>query len=173
MSWTNKLNLPLKARYFLLLISLFVLLLDQITKYIVRSRMSLYETIPVIKNFWNWTLMYNKGAAFSFLASYHGNLPKIFFGIVALSVSVWIINYILGKNYSKLTGSAMSYILGGALGNLIDRILHGRVTDFIQWYYKSFYWPAFNLADSFICIGVAILIVEGIFFSHHHSKNIP
>lgn len=170
-SWVKKINLLEKHRYALLLLALFIMLLDQLTKYIVRQKLQLYEVIPVVHNFWNWTLAYNKGAAFSFLADNHGNWPKIFFGLVAVIVSIWLINFILGKQYSKLTGFAMSFILGGATGNLVDRIIHGQVTDFIQWYYKSYYWPAFNLADSFICVGIVLLIIEGIFFSRDDKKD--
>ena len=163
--WTKKVSLLTKYRYMLLLIALVIMLLDQLTKYIVRQHMQLYEVIPVVDHFWNWTLAYNKGAAFSFLASHDGNLPKFFFGVIALLVSIWLIHFILSKTYSKLTGVAMCFILGGATGNLVDRIIHGKVTDFIQWYYQNHYWPAFNLADSFICVGVTFLIIEGIFFS--------
>jgi len=169
-SWTKKVNLEAKYRYGLLFMALAVVLLDQLTKYLVRQILHVYEVIPVIKNFWNWTLTYNKGAAFSFLASHQGNWPKLFFGLVAVLVSIWLVNFILSRTYSKLSGVSMSFILGGALGNLVDRIIHGQVTDFIQWYYQSFYWPAFNLADSFICVGVVLLIIEGLFF-HHDTKK--
>ncbi|MBY0379055.1 MAG: signal peptidase II [Burkholderiales bacterium] len=169
--WTKKVNLLTKHRYILLFLGFVIMLLDQLSKYIVHQHIQLYDVIPVIDQFWNWTLTYNKGAAFSFLANHEGNWPKIFFGIVALLVSIGIIHFILSKSYSKLTGIAMCFILGGATGNLVDRIIHGKVTDFIQWYYHNHYWPTFNLADAFICVGVTFLIIEGIFFSKEDKEN--
>ena len=74
-------------------------------------------------------------------------------------------SYLLNKTYSLLSGIGLSFILGGALGNLVDRIIHGKVTDFIDWYYHNHHWPAFNIADSFISVGVALLIIEGLFFA--------
>ena len=168
---TERINLSRKCRFGLLGISLVIMLLDQLTKYIARDNLALYESRSVITNFWNWTLAYNKGAAFSFLSNNDGNWPKIFFGLIALIVSIWIINYILNKTFSLLSGVALSFILGGAIGNLVDRIVHGHVTDFIDWYYKSHHWPAFNLADSFICVGVVLLIIEGVFLAKDTQKG--
>ena len=94
-----------------------------------------------------------------------GGWQKLFFGIVAFIVSIGLVYYILNRVYSGLTGLALSFILGGALGNLVDRIVHGKVTDFIDWFYGAHHWPAFNMADSFITIGVTLLIIESIFFA--------
>ena len=99
------------------------------------------------------------------LANEDGSWAKIMFGIIAFVVSIWILNYLLNKSYSVISGIGLSFVLGGALGNLIDRIIHGKVTDFIDWYYKSHHWPAFNIADSFILSGVILLIIDGLFFS--------
>lgn len=162
-NWLIKCHVPQKHRFIFLMVAFVITGFDQITKYYVRDHMVLFETKKVMP-FWNWTLIYNQGAAFSFLAN-QGEWTKLFFGIIALIVSIGLVYFILNKVYSGLTGLAISFILGGALGNLIDRIIHGRVTDFIQWYYKTHYWPAFNLADSFITVGVAILIIESIFFA--------
>ena len=163
--WTQKANLSCKWRYILLLASLFILLIDQITKWEVRHMLRLYEIKTVIPNYWNWTLAYNKGAAFSFLANQSSDWPRVFFGVLAMIIAIWLINYILSKAYSRLTGIALSFILGGAIGNLTDRIIFGKVTDFIQWYYHTYYWPAFNVADSCVFIGVVLLIIEGVFFA--------
>ena len=163
--WTQKTNFNCRGRYLLLLISLILVVIDQITKWEVRHSLSLYEVKTVIPNYWNWTLAYNKGAAFSFLANQNSDWPRLFFGIIAVVISILLVNYILSKSYSKLTGVAVSFILGGAIGNLLDRIILGKVTDFIQWYFKTHYWPAFNFADSCICIGVTLLIIDGICFS--------
>lgn len=159
--WTQKVNLKTKHRYLLLGMALLIIILDQITKCIVRKHISLYEVEPVIKNFWNWTLLYNKGAAFGFMND-DGVWSKFFFGIVALVVAMWLIHYLLNKRYSIIAGVGLTFILGGAVGNLTDRILFGKVTDFIQWYYNNHYWPAFNVADSFVSMGVVLLIIEGI-----------
>ncbi len=167
----QKVKFGRNVRYYLLGLALVVMLLDQITKYIVRQNLTQYEMRPVIDHFWNWTLNYNTGAAFSFLASNNGNWPKIFFGIVATLVSIWIINFLLNKTYSLISGLALSFILGGAVGNLVDRIIHGKVTDFIDWYYGAHHWPAFNVADSFICIGVVLMIIEGIFFANCDKRK--
>lgn len=162
-NWLIKCHVPRKYRFLFLAVAFIVAVLDQGSKYYVRDHMTLFE-IKKVMPFWNWTLVYNQGAAFSFLAD-QGEWPKVFFGLMALIVSVGLVYFILNKVYSGLTGLALSFILGGALGNLIDRITHGRVTDFIQWYYKTHFWPAFNLADSFITVGVAILVIESIFFA--------
>ena len=161
--WTEKANISLLCRVGLLGISFVMVLLDQLSKYIVRSNLTLYEVKPVMP-FWNWTFIFNEGASFGFLAN-QGGWQKILFACISLIVSVGLIYYILKKIYTGITGLALSFILGGAIGNLIDRVYFGKVTDFIQWYYGDYYWPSFNLADSFVCIGVAFLIVESMFFS--------
>lgn len=167
-SWLVKGRMPQKYRFLLLFVAFIVIVLDQVSKNYVRSHINLFEVIPFIK-FWNWTLVYNEGAAFSLLAD-QGGWQKLFFGIVALLVSVGLVFYLLNRIYSGLTGLALSLILGGALGNLIDRIVHGRVTDFIQWYYQSHYWPSFNLADSFITVGITLLIIESLFFNKNKNS---
>jgi signal peptidase II len=161
--WTISCNLPQKFRFGLLGISLIVIILDQVSKYYARHHLELHEFKPVTK-FWNWTLAYNQGAAFSLFAD-QGGWQQLFFGAIAFVVMVGLVYYILNRAFSGLTGIALSFILGGATGNLIDRILLGKVTDFIDWYYSVHHWPTFNIADSFISIGVAILIIESLFFA--------
>lgn len=151
------------SRYGLLGLSALVVILDQLSKYVIRRNFEIYE----VKNFmpgWNWMLAYNEGAAFSFLSSQSG-WQQLMFGGIALVVAVALIYYLLWKSYHLLAGLGFSFILGGALGNLIDRIADGRVTDFIDWYAGNYHWPTFNVADSFITVGVALLIIEGIFVS--------
>ncbi|WP_245866355.1 signal peptidase II [Aquella oligotrophica] len=156
-------ELTKSCRMGLLGISLIVIVLDQISKYIVRGHLELYQLKPVMP-FWNWTLAYNEGAAFSFLASQNG-WQKIFFAGIAIAVSIGLIYYIMTKPFNLLAGLAFSFILGGALGNLIDRIVAGKVTDFIDWYVGTHHWPAFNVADSFITVGVTLLIIDSLFVS--------
>ncbi len=160
-------GLQQSSRFGLLLISLVIIILDQVTKGIVRQELQLYEQRPFIK-FWDWTLAYNRGAAFSLFAD-QGGWQRIFFGVLATVVAVGLVYYLLNKVYSRLTGVGLCFILGGALGNLIDRIMFGKVTDFIDWHYNIHHWPAFNVADSFITVGVTLLIIESIFFDR--SKN--
>lgn len=162
-NWLIKCRMPQKYRFMLLAVAFLLAILDQVSKYYVRQHLAVFEVKRVMP-FWNWTLVYNQGAAFSFLAD-QGGWQKLFFGLIALMVSIGLVYYILNRVYSGLIGVALSFVLGGALGNLTDRIVHGRVTDFIQWYYKTHYWPAFNLADSAITVGVALLIIESIFFA--------
>jgi len=157
----NQLSKP--CRFGLLGLSLIVIVLDQISKYIARSNLDLYQMKPVMP-FWNWTLAYNEGAAFSFLASQNG-WQKVFFATIAAAVSIGLIYYIMTKAYHLVAGIAFSFILGGALGNLTDRIVAGKVTDFIDWYVGNHHWPAFNVADSFITVGVTLLIIDSLFIS--------
>ena len=156
-------GLSIKARFGLLFIALIIVFLDQISKYVARNNLELFAQKYVMQ-FWNWTLAYNTGAAFSFLAN-QGGWQRIFFGVIAAVVAIAMVFYILNRKFSVTTGFAVSFILGGAIGNLIDRVVFGDVTDFIDWHYGLHHWPAFNVADSFITTGVVLLIIESIFFS--------
>ena len=133
-----------------------VIWFDQLTKYIVLASIQFGETIYVAP-FWNWVLTYNRGAAFSFLADQPG-WQRWFFTVLALGVSGWIVS-MLRKHYDETRlALALALIMGGALGNVIDRIRFGAVVDFVQWHVAGFYWPAFNIADSAICIGAALMV---------------
>jgi len=140
-------------------ISALVLVFDQISKYIANTSMSLYQTIEVMPYF-NFTLAYNYGAAFSFLADAGGWQRWFFTGLAAIFsvvIFVWITRL---KSSAKLEAISLSLILGGAIGNLIDRLIFGYVIDFLDVYYQSYHWPAFNIADSAICIGAVLLILD-------------
>lgn len=114
--------------------------------------------------------MYNKGAAFSFL-SQSGGWQRWFFITLSTAISIALIVWLkqLNKN-QRILSTGIAFILGGAIGNLIDRSLHGHVIDFIQVYYRDFYWPAFNIADSAITLGACLLIVD-IFIEHKKTTN--
>lgn len=114
--------------------------------------------------------MYNKGAAFSFL-SQAGGWQRWFFITLSTAISIALIVWLkqLRKDQQVLS-VGIALILGGAIGNLIDRSLHGQVIDFIQVYYRDFYWPAFNIADSAITLGACLLIVD-IFIEHKKATN--
>jgi len=143
-------------------ISLLVILLDQITKYLANTGLVYAEPVPVVPSF-NLTLMYNRGAAFSFLSD-AGGWQRWFFVTISVAASVLLIFWLSRlKRQQWLLAVALSLVLGGAVGNLIDRLWLGYVIDFIQLYYSSFYWPAFNVADSAITVGAALLIWDALF----------
>ena len=147
-------NLPLLRS---LAIATLVLLLDQLSKWSALSNLKLgipEEVLP----FMNWLLLFNSGAAFSFLAQSSG-WQRWFFTILGLAASLYIL-WLLRKNQSdKMLSWALSLILGGALGNVLDRIMYGAVVDFIDLHYGNWHWPAFNIADSAICIGAALIVL--------------
>ncbi len=145
-------------KYFIL--SFILIILDRITKNLAQNYLSLRENFVIIPGFFSLTLAFNKGAAFSLLSKFSG-WQRWFLSFISFSVSIFISIwlYLLPKNY-KLRAIALSFILGGALGNFWDRLLYGQVTDFLLFYIKNYYWPAFNIADSCVCIGSALLLFD-------------
>ncbi|HQU79007.1 MAG TPA: signal peptidase II [Azonexus sp.] len=132
-----------------------VVVLDQFSKWIVLNHIEFGQTIYVAP-FWNWVLTYNTGAAFSFLADQPG-WQRWFFTALALAVSGWIALELRKHPEQKLLSLALALVMGGALGNVIDRVRFGAVVDFIQWHAAGWYWPAFNVADSAITVGAILL----------------
>ncbi len=144
-----------------------VVVLDQITKLIADAQLELHQAAPVLP-FFNLTLMYNEGAAFSFLSDADG-WQRWFFIVLSSAVSVALAVWLTRvKRQEKWLAASLSLVLGGALGNLIDRIAYGHVVDFIQVYYEKWYWPTFNVADSAISVGAAILIASSLFARREH-----
>lgn len=142
-----------------LTISAVVIALDQVTKSIMVSWLSLYETVAVIPYF-NLTMAHNHGAAFSFLAQ-AGGWQRWFFITLAIVISIVLLIWLAKlKPHAKLEAISLSLILGGAIGNVIDRIAYGYVIDFLDVYVGTSHWPAFNVADSAICIGAVLLILD-------------
>ncbi len=141
-------------RYFA--IAIIVLLLDQLSKWSALSNLQMGIPEPVLP-FMNWLLLFNPGAAFSFLAQGSG-WQRWFFTIIGLAASAYIIWLLYKSQSEKLLCIALSLILGGALGNVLDRVMYGAVVDFIDLYYGNWHWPAFNIADSAICVGAALII---------------
>ena len=135
-----------------------VVVLDQLSKWIVLENIRFGETIYVAP-FWNWVLTWNPGAAFSFLADQPG-WQRWFFTVLALAVSGWIAFELRKHPGQKLLSLALTLVMGGALGNVIDRVRFGAVVDFVQWHAAGFYWPAFNVADSAITVGAVLLVFE-------------
>jgi signal peptidase II len=157
-------NSSIRATYFLL--AALVVILDRWTKRLVAARIAMYRHIQVIPGFFRITHTENTGAAFSLFAdspSHWKTAMLIGFSLVAMVV----VTVLLSKQSRPhtLTGIALSLILGGAIGNLWDRIASGRVVDFLLFYYKQYQWPVFNLADSAIVVGACLLVIE-ILFSH-------
>jgi signal peptidase II len=137
-----------------------VIILDQISKWVALQHIAYGEVIYVAP-FWNWVLTFNPGAAFRFLADQPG-WQRWFFSVLALGVSGWIALELKKHPEQKLMSLALTLVMGGALGNVIDRVRFGAVVDFIQWHAAGFYWPAFNIADSAISIGAVLLIVASL-----------
>ena len=135
-----------------------LILLDQISKWVVLGSLHPGET-RYVTPFWNWVLTFNPGAAFSFLSDASG-WQRWFFTLLALGVSGWIVVMLRQHRNEFRLSLALTLVLGGAVGNVIDRLRFGAVVDFIQWHIAGYYWPAFNLADSAICLGAALLLLD-------------
>ena len=133
-----------------------VLLLDQVTKYEITASFQ-YNESKVILPFFNLVLAHNTGAAFSFLAGASG-WQREFFIVVSVVISAVLLWMLRQQHTNRLLATALALVLGGAFGNLYDRVLHGHVIDFIQLHAFGHAWPAFNVADSAICVGAALLI---------------
>jgi signal peptidase II len=142
------------------LIALVVIILDQLTKLWVQQTLVLYTSHPVIPDFFNIVHVLNRGAAFGFLNRSDIRWQTYFF-FAATALAVIIINHLLrlARDGDKLLIISLGLILGGAIGNLTDRIRTGEVVDFLEFYWKSFHWPAFNVADSAIFLGSLGLLV--------------
>lgn len=136
-----------------------IVLLDQVTKWFVDRTMPLYHSIPVIDKFFNLTYIRNTGAAFGILAGSAAAFRLPFLMIFSL-LAIGFIIVMLRRLPERETGliSALAFILGGAIGNLIDRFAYGEVIDFLDFYWANYHWPAFNIADSFITVGVTITV---------------
>ena len=149
-----------------------VVALDQLTKVAVDRALALYERIP-ITSFFNLTKAYNEGAAFSFLSS-AGGWQRWLFTVVSAVVSVVLVIWLrrMGPE-ERWLGVSIALILGGALGNLIDRVIYGHVVDFVQLYWRDWYFPSFNVADSAITCGAAILIALTLFEKPEESTATP
>src|SRR6476646_4589244 len=147
-----------------LFISVSVVCVDRITKMTVASKLGLHESISVIPGFFRITHVENRGAAFGLFADSPSQWKiavLVLFSIIALAIVIAL----LWRNSQSMstTSIALSLILGGALGNLWDRLLSGRVVDFLLFYIRQYQWPAFNVADSAIVVGAGLLVLEILF----------
>lgn len=146
-----------------LLVSVAVIGLDQWSKAWVLARLPEFTPVPVIDGFWNWYRTYNTGAAFSFLSD-AGGWQLWFFTALAVGISGLMAYWMWGTARGAWR-SAVPYalVIGGAIGNVIDRLMHGHVVDFIQWHIGDHYWPSFNIADSAIVLGAVGIALFGLF----------
>ncbi len=156
-------------------LSVLTVVLDQLTKYIAEAELLRHKPVAVIPDFFNFTLMYNKGAAFSFLSD-AGGWQRVLFTGLSTVISIFLIFWLKQiardeqQKDNNILQIAITLILGGAIGNLIDRALTGEVVDFIQVYYATYYFPAFNIADSAITLGAGLLILD-IFLETKRNKS--
>ena len=151
-----------------------VLVLDQLTKWAVREAIPLGSAVPVIDGFFNLVHVRNSGGAFSLFAGTDAALRVPFF-LIASAIAITVLVYFLRQvePQQRVLTFALSGVLGGALGNLVDRIIAGKVTDFLDVYLGSYHWPAFNVADSFISIGVVIMLAHSLFFDEGAPSTKP
>jgi signal peptidase II len=143
-----------------LLLAAAIVVIDQITKYVIVQKFVLHESL-YITSFFNLVRVHNTGAAFSMLAD-AGGWQRGFFIAIAVIASVWVVWLLRRYPQQQLFCLALGMILGGAVGNLIDRLLFGAVVDFVQVHYGGYFFPAFNVADSAITCGAGLLIWDGI-----------
>lgn len=137
-----------------------VLVVDQLTKAWILSRFRVGERLEVVPGLFDLTLVYNPGAAFSFLAS-HDGWQRWFFVAIGIAASAFILWLLVRHGSQRLFAGALSLILGGAIGNVIDRLVHGQVVDFLLVHWSDrWYFPAFNAADSAITVGAVLLVLD-------------
>jgi len=149
-------------------LTLIFLVADQVTKQMVAGSMELYQSIEVL-SFFSITYVHNLGAAFSFLADQGGWQRWFFTAIAAIASIVFIVWLAKTPKENKLLSIAFALLLSGAVGNLIDRVLFGYVIDFLDFYIGTSHWPAFNVADSAIFVGAALMIVDS--FKNNESQK--
>lgn len=160
----------IQNRWFSVVMAIDIILLDQVSKWFANTHLPYSQPMPVVPML-NWTLHYNKGAAFGMLAE-AGGWQRFFFAGLAILATV-VIGYLLKTSQAsqQLYRLGLACILGGAIGNLIDRVAFGHVIDFIDFYYQSYHFPIFNLADSAISLGVSLLLWDSLFLSKPTSSS--
>ena len=156
-------------RLFYSLFVFFILAVDQLTKAVVTQKISLYGSNEIIPDFFNITYIQNRGAIFGFFSQSGSQLVYILLTLTSLAALALVVYYFFKTPPDeKLMKISLSFILGGALGNLADRIFRGYVVDFMDFYVKKWHWPSFNVADSCITIGAILLIF--LFFFKRRPK---
>jgi signal peptidase II len=149
------------VRMYFYLISAAIVLLDQLSKLLVVRDMRLGQSVPILPGFFDLTFVLNPGAAFSLFATLPERIRNPFFVLISIAAAVLIVVYrsrYLREN--RLASASLSLVLGGAIGNLIDRLRYGVVVDFLDAHVADYHWPVFNVADSAISVGVTLLLLE-------------
>jgi len=148
----------------LLMVSLIIVVLDQVTKWLVLVNIPMYHSIPIVDNFFSLRHIHNPGGAFGFMANQSQLIRQILFhGVSLISLGVIVYFYHQAPKEYPFLLISLSLIFGGAIGNLIDRFRMGEVVDFLDFYIGSYHWPAFNVADSAVSVGVTVLMYYMIF----------
>ncbi len=152
----------MKRKYWVLLVfCIGILLLDQWTKSMVVQKLPLYQRVEVIRGFFSLTHVRNTGGAFGIFGGEKGGVGSILFVVVSLiAIGAIVFLYAKIKENEKTLALSFSLILSGAVGNLIDRLRYGEVVDFLDFHLSTYHWPAFNVADSAICIGIGLMALE-------------
>jgi len=161
-------------RYFLLaLVAGTVIIIDQLTKLSIMQNMRLHESIPIIPNLFSLTYIRNPGAAFGLLAGSSNAFRTLFFGVTSLFALGLLGTILVRLPANDWMGQlSIASILGGAIGNLLDRLQYGEVIDFLDVYIETYHWPAFNVADSAISVGVVFLIIH-FAFEKKEAPQVP
>ena len=161
----SRLEMKVPSKYFTILwVSIPVFIVDYITKRIIHNNYALGETTPVIPGFFSITYVRNKGAAFGFMANAPDHFRTAFLNIVPLFALVMVAMFFRSVPPGKrLMPIALSLVIGGALGNLLDRFYLGYVIDFLDFFVGTYHWPAFNVADSAICVGISLMAYHMLF----------
>ncbi|MDO4640732.1 MAG: signal peptidase II [Neisseria sp.] len=147
------------THYWLLAVT--AIILDQLSKTAILKFFQEYERVNIIPGFFDLTRVYNTGAAFSFLAD-AGGWQKFFFIGLAAVICGWLIREIIRNQFGTWGKTGAAMVIGGAIGNVADRLQHGHVIDYLLFYWKDWFYPAFNVADSFIVVGAALLVLDGL-----------
>ena len=149
-----------------------VVVFDQLTKGLVMAYFGLYESQPIIPGLFNLTYLTNTGAAFGMLAGAQSIWRQVFFvGVAVAAIGVMAFSYRQFRNQGRIFAHAIGLIAGGAVGNLIDRLRFGAVVDFLDFYLGIHHWPAFNVADSAICVGVGLFILGSLLYPPQESEQ--
>jgi len=149
-----------------------VVLLDQATKALIMDRFVMFELLPVIPDLFNLTYLTNTGAAFGMLAGAQSIWRQVFFvGVAVAAIGVMVFSYKQFRSQGRIFAHAIGLIAGGAVGNLIDRLRFGAVVDFLDFYLGTHHWPAFNVADSAITVGVGLFILGTILYPPQENEK--
>jgi len=156
-------SVPRRWKWFAVF-GVFIFIADQLSKYWARNELPTDPRgfglpVPIIENFWDWRLSYNTGSAFGLFSSVDG--ARIFLtvvGFVALGAILWMVHK--ATDDQRRLSAALGMVAGGAIGNVVDRLMFGKVTDFVVWKWYTHEWPTFNVADAALCVGVGLLFLD-------------